>query len=138
MGDAYISQAIQSTGFSQPMGIISGKVSYEGDVAVPGVSVIVEGSGEMNNKSLYFNKTAGTYVQIPFKKWGFSAEDFSFQGYILNNGINDGTTLESWVEGPYTIMGSSSPSYTDNQQQGVPGSVKVLVLDPNGGKLLFI
>ena len=79
------SVAATSTGFSQPYGVVSGRIAYEGSNAVNGVTVIAEGESAYANKSIELRKGQSTYVESPYKEGLLNPYEFSFQAWIKKN-----------------------------------------------------
>ncbi|MDL2323372.1 LamG domain-containing protein, partial [Bacteroidales bacterium OttesenSCG-928-A17] len=93
--------SFESVGFMQPLGVVSGKVTYEGGNAVPGVSIIAENDPESQfaNRSLIFNEELGTVAKIPYKDNMLSPDAFTVQFWV-----NDGKEYKAGgedVEQPY-------------------------------------
>ena len=96
-GTSNIASEVASTGFIQPLGIVSGRISYTGSIAVKDVQVIATGQNGGKNKSLTLND--GLSVNIPYKKGNFSTTDFTFQAWVKAVEVSDTTNLifdSSW------------------------------------------
>ncbi len=78
------SAKMSSIGFIQPLGVVSGKVTFEGGNAVSGVSVIVESdaSSQYANRSLPFSTELDNHVKLPFKADLWSPTAFTTQFWI--------------------------------------------------------
>lgn len=76
--------SLASTGFIQPYGVVSGKISYGTGTAVPGVTLIAQGAEQFANKALFFNSNAKVSVQIPYKEGIMSPYNLTFQTWINN------------------------------------------------------
>lgn len=74
---------IQSIGFTQPYGIVSGRVSFDGNTAVEGVSLSITGGDNLTNKSMEMALAQKTYVETsPYKEGTVSPQEFSFQAWV--------------------------------------------------------
>ena len=96
-----ISSYKSSTGFSQPFGIISGRIAYEGSRPVEGVDVIVEGNSSYSNKSLEFSTSKKTYVKTFLKDNMFVPEALTFQAWVHTRNTEQRALLSAW--GKYMI-----------------------------------
>ncbi|MDR0811799.1 MAG: LamG domain-containing protein, partial [Paludibacter sp.] len=96
--------SLVSTGFKQPYGVVSGKVSYgTNDVAVEGVNIIAVGESEYANKSLEFTRTANTGIKTPYNTGALSNSAFTFQTWVM---VNDATSnIQSLMDaaGKYAV-----------------------------------
>lgn len=77
------SGVMSSIGFMQPFGVVTGRVSFQdGTTSVQNVEILVEGTDQMKNKSIDFNASAKTYIEIPYKENMLSETEFTFQAWI--------------------------------------------------------
>lgn len=104
-GKNNISQALQSTGFSQPLGIVSGKIAYTGDVAVKGVSVMATGESGFVNQSINFNAETNTAIVTPCDNNDLSPNAFTFQAFVLVNDAASSGAIQSVFDaaGKYAV-----------------------------------
>ena len=80
---------VQSTGFMQPMGVISGRVAYSGSNAVKNVSVAAVGESGLKNKT--FAAADESYIiQTPYKEGALAPDKFTFQAWYKTD-INNTT-----------------------------------------------
>jgi hypothetical protein len=76
--------SLVSTGFKQPYGLVSGKVSYgTADIAVEGVSIKAIGESDYANKSLAFTRDAGTGIRTDYKAGTLSNTACTFQAWVM-------------------------------------------------------
>jgi len=75
---------MSSLGFVQPLGVVSGKVTFEGGNAVSGVAVIAESdaSSQYANRSLPFSSELDNHVIVPYKPSSWSHTAFSAQFWM--------------------------------------------------------
>ncbi|GHT64816.1 hypothetical protein AGMMS50239_23250 [Bacteroidia bacterium] len=104
--------SLVSTGFKQPYGIASGKVSYANDIAVEGVSVMAVGESDYANRGLEFINASKTYIQTPYKTGTLSNSAFTFQAWVnfgnQNNSVYDNYLFEAGGKYGLCINGSSN------------------------------
>ncbi len=107
--------SVTSTGFTQPYGIVSGKVSYgTSDVAVSNVTISAVGESDYANKSLEFthppvaSDITSTYISIPYKTGSLSGTEFSFQAWLKEKATDGSRSLFS-SHGRYWIL--KKPEY---------------------------
>jgi hypothetical protein len=104
-GENNISQELYSTGFSQPFGVVSGKVSYAGDVAVQGVSIMATGESDYVNMSINFVATAKTAIETPCESSDLLSGAFSWQAYVMLNDAAGSANIQSLFDaaGKYAV-----------------------------------
>jgi len=56
---------VRSVGFAQPLGVISGQITFNGNQASPGVSVLAVGDGNHKGKSLLFSAANRPRLAVP-------------------------------------------------------------------------
>jgi hypothetical protein len=103
-GTVAVGGSLISTGFKQPYGLVSGKVSYgAADVAVAGVSIKAVGETDYANKSLEFSSDEGTGIRAEYKEGTLSNNAFSFQAWIMVR--NEQSTINSFMDaaGKYAV-----------------------------------
>ena len=84
-GSSSLGASVSDYGFSQPYATISGRVAYEGDQAVPGVTVAVTGGdNSQENYSIHFDGNSPTsHIKLP-------AEVIDFKN-------NSAITFQAWI-----------------------------------------
>ncbi len=95
---------IDGVGFATATGSITGKITYEGGIAVEGVQVAAETNGDLGGKSLYLNGT-DAYLSLPHNvDNGYLAleEGFTIQLWNRMEGSNS-ATLFSKGNGVYKL-----------------------------------
>jgi hypothetical protein len=103
-GDVNIGGSLVSTGYKQPYGLVSGKVSYgTADLAVAGVSIKAVGESDYTNKSLEFNSAAQTGIVTPYKSNTLTNTAFTFQAWLMVR--NELNTIHSFMDaaGKYAV-----------------------------------
>lgn len=95
------SERLSSIGFSQPYGIVSGRISYEGSNAVSGVTVVAEGQSSYINKSIELRAGQKTYTETPYTVNMLNPYEFSFQAWIKPQGNINRSLFTAW--GKYNI-----------------------------------
>ncbi|MDL2313054.1 LamG domain-containing protein, partial [Bacteroidales bacterium OttesenSCG-928-B11] len=88
-----------SIGFSQPYGVVSGRIAYEGSSPVEGVTVIAESENTFTNKSIFLSADQRTGVITPYVKNTLSPTEFTLQCWIktLSDGVQAYTSFfNSW------------------------------------------
>lgn len=96
--DGVLTRATSKTsiGFSQPYGVVSGRVAYEGSNPVRGVTIIAEGEDDYANKSMKFTPgevensviSGRVHITTPYKEGTLSPNGFTFQAWIKHNKKN--------------------------------------------------
>ncbi|MDH8701009.1 hypothetical protein M2138_000347 [Dysgonomonadaceae bacterium PH5-43] len=73
---------LETLGFSQPYGVVSGRITYNGDQGVKGVDVLIKGDENVPNRGLVLSSKGqkASYIKIPTE--AFNPKEFTFSAWI--------------------------------------------------------
>ncbi|MCL2072421.1 MAG: T9SS type A sorting domain-containing protein [Marinilabiliaceae bacterium] len=90
-GDSEVASEIESIGFMQPYGVVSGRIAYTGSIAVKDVKVAATGESGYKNKA--FAVSDSSIIRVPYKE-DLTPDKFTFQAWFKGNLI---TSKEQWL-----------------------------------------
>ena len=98
-GKSSLGKAVYDIGFSQPYATVSGRVTYDSNQAVEGVTISISGGeDQQNNYSLYFDgASSSSYALLPSSVADLNSRSaLSFQAYVYPQQVS-GSSADRFI-----------------------------------------